>query len=205
MIKVFIVDDHQSVLDSFSNVIDAQSDMKHVGSANSTKGVIEQCKMLMPDVVLSDVSMENNDSGIILTEKLKFEFPQLKVIVMSGFDEISYIPEAKKAKADAFLSKSKTIYDFVEMIRAVMKGEGTFPETLQIPTANGEAPFTERELEILRLLCHSYSRKEIADEIKIAEGTVKRHIENMLAKSNCKSTMDLVIYVVGNGWIASQY
>ncbi len=204
MIKVFIVDDHKSVLDSFSNIIEKQQDMEYVGSTSDIKSVIEKCSELNPDVVLTDISMDTPNSGITLTEKLKFEFPSIKIIVMSGFDEISYIPEAKKAGADAFLSKSKTIDDFVQMIRAVTRGEGSFPEIVQIPTAEGESPFTERELEILRLLCNSYTRKEIADEIKVAEGTVKRHIENMLGKTDLKSTMELVLYVVGNGWISAR-
>ncbi len=204
MIKVFIVDDHKSVLDAFRNIIEAEDDMEYVGSASDAKSVVDLCKAADPHVVLTDVSMENSDSGITLTEKLKFEFPDIKIIVMSGFDEISYIPKAIEAGADAFLSKSNNINSFVDMIRAVMDGKGSFPKTVQIPTATGEAPFTERELEILRLLCHSYSRKEIADEMKIAEGTVKRHIENMLTKSNLKSTMKLVIYVIGNGWISTK-
>ncbi len=204
MIKVFIVDDHKSVLDSFRNIVEAEHDMEYVGSASDVKSVVRLCKEACPNVVLTDVSMEKSDSGITLTEKLKFEFPEVKVIVMSGFDEISYIPKAKEVGADAFLSKSETIESFVDMIRAVMKNEGSFPETFQIPTATGEAPFTERELEILRLLCHSYTRKEIADEMHIAEGTVKRHIENMLTKSGLKSTLELVIYVIGNGWISAK-
>ncbi len=204
MIKVFIVDDHKSVLDSFRNIVETEQDMEIVGSSSDAKSVVSLCKEVAPHLVLTDVSMEKSDSGITLTEKLKFEFPEIKVIVMSGFDEISYIPKAKEAGADAFLSKSESIESFVDMIRAVMNGEGSFPKTPQIPTAVGEAPFTERELEILRLLCHSYTRKEIADEMHIAEGTVKRHIENMLTKSNLKSTMELVIFVIGNGWISSK-
>ncbi len=204
MIRVFIIDDHKSVLDTFSNSLKAEKDIEYVGSTDDLKAVISLCKEAKPDVVLTDISMEKSDSGITLAEKLKFEFPTLKIIVMSGFDEISYIPKAKQAGADAFLSKSKSISEFVDMIRAVMEDKGTFPEELQIPTASGESPFTERELEILKLLCHSYSRKEIADEMNIAEGTVKRHIENMRTKADCKSVMELVIFVIGNGYISSK-
>ncbi len=204
MIRVFIVDDHKSVLDAFSNIIQAKNDMEFVGSTSNEEDVLNLCEQLKPDVVLTDVSMNKNNSGIEITSKIKKAFSHIKVIVMSGFDEISYIPQAKKAGADAFLSKSNAIDDFVNMIRAVMKGEGVFPETVQIPTATGEPPFTQRELEILRLLCNSYSRKEIAQQMNIAQGTVKRHMENMLLKSGCKSSMELVVYVLGNGWIASK-
>ncbi len=204
MIRVFIVDDHKSVLDAFSNIIETEEDMTFIGGSGDEKEVLTLCGELKPDVVLTDISMRNSDSGIILTGKIKQAFPHIKVVVMSGFDEISYIPEAKKAGADAFLSKSNEIDSFVEMIRAVMKDEGTFPEAIQMPTINGEAPFTKKELELIRLLCQSYSRKEIADEMGIAEGTVKRHIENILLKSGCKSALELVVYAVGNGWISAK-
>ncbi len=201
MIKVLIVDDHKSVLDAFSNIIESEQDMRFVGSSVGCEGVERLCEDLLPDVILTDISMEENDSGIMLTERIKGKFPQIKVVVMSGFDEISYIPNAKKAGADAFLSKSEPIHKFLDTIRAVMVGERRFPEPIHIPTASGEAPFTERELEILRLLCHSYTRQEIADELGIAPGTVKRHMENMLLKSGCKTAMELVVYVIGNGWM----
>ncbi len=204
MIRVLIVDDHKSVLDAFSNIIDAQDDMEFVGSSTSTEFIVELCQKLNPHVVLTDISVEDNDSGILMTRRLKSSFPEIKIVVMSGFDEISYIPGAKAAGADAFLSKSRPIDEFVAMIRAVMTGNGSFPEPIKIPTASGESPFTERELEVLRLLCHSYSRQEIADKMNIAVGTVKRHMENMLIKSGCKNSMELVVYVIGNGWISGK-
>ncbi len=203
MIKVFIVDDHKSVLDAFSNIINEQDDMELIGSSTNSLEVPEICEDLNPDVLLTDISMEENSSGLILTEKMRKKFPNIKIVVMSGFDEISYIPGAKEAGADAFLSKSRPMEDFIDMIRAVTRGEGTFPNPVQIPTATGESPFTERELELLRLLCRSYSRKEIADEMGIAMGTVKRHMENMLLKSGCKSAMELVVFVIGNGYISA--
>ncbi len=204
MIRILIVDDHKSVLDAFSNIIESEHDMEFVGSSVGTGSVMQLCASLKPDLILTDISMEENDSGIVLTERIKKEFPDIKVVVMSGFDEISYIPGAKKAGADAFMSKSKPIHEFLDTIRAVMQGKVSFPEPIHIPTANGEAPFTDRELEMLRLLCQSYSRQEIADEMGIAAGTVKRHMENMLLKSGCKTAMELVVYVIGNGWISAK-
>ncbi len=202
MIKILMIDDHRSILDAFSNVINAQDGLKLVGCLTDTNTVLECCKSLSPDVVLTDISIETANTGIEVTKMIKESFPETKVIVMSGFDEISYIPSAKEAGADAFLSKSRPIPEFIEMIHAVMKGEGTFPEPVTIPTARGHSPFSEREIEVLRLLCKSYTREEIAEELKIASGTVKRHMENMLIKSGCKKTMELVVLVISKGWIA---
>ncbi len=203
MIKVLMIDDHRSILDAFSNVINAQDDMTLVGCVTETREVLPMCKQLSPDIVLTDISIDTHSSGIELTKNIKKSYPNIKVIVMSGFDEISYIPGAKEAGADAFLSKTRPIPEFIEMIHAVLKGEGTFPEPITIPTAQGQSPFSEREIEVLRLLCQSYSREEIAEELNIATGTVKRHLENMLIKSGCKKTMELVVLVISKGWIAA--
>ncbi len=204
MIKVLIIDDHRSILDAFGNMIDSQADMELVGSITSTHDALELCKTLIPDVVLTDINIDSNNSGIELTRAIKLDFKNIKIIVMSGFDEISYIPSAKEAGADAFLSKSRPIPEFIDMIRLVLKGEGTFPEPITIPTESGQSPFSEREIEVLRLLCRSYSREEIAEELCIAPGTVKRHLENMLTKSGCKKTMELVVHVIGKGWISAE-
>ncbi len=203
MIKVLMIDDHRSILDAFSNVINAQEDMQLVGCLTTTIDALASCKNLSPDVVLTDICVDSHNSGIELTKSIKEYCPDVRVVVMSGFDEISYIPGAKQVGADAFLSKSRPIPEFIEMIRAVMKGEGSFPEPITIPTARGQSPFSEREIEVLRLLCQSYSRDEIAAELNIASGTVKRHLENMLIKSGCKKTMELVVLVVSKGWIVA--
>ncbi len=203
MIKVLIIDDHRSILDAFCSTINNQDDMQLVGNLTSTKDVIAHCKELMPNVIITDINVDSIDSGINLTKKIKENFNAIKVIVMSGFDEISYVPDAKAAGADAFLSKARPIPEFIEMIRLVLKDKGTFPEPLVIPTATGQSPFTERELEVLRFLCQSYSKDEIAEKLGITQGTIKRHIENMLIKVGCKRTIELVMYVIRKGWISN--
>ncbi len=202
MIRIIILDDHQVITDSCSHIINEQKDMVCIATASNSSQAEKMCKTLKPDLVLADISIESSMAGIEFTKKIKAIFPQIKIILMSGFNEISYIPLAKEALADAFLSKAQPLENFLVAIRTVMNGEKVFPEPYQIPSPQGETLFTQRELEVLRLLCRSLTRKEIADELEISIGTVKRHIENMLVKSNCKSTMELVIYVVGNSWIS---
>ncbi len=201
MIKVLLIDDHQSILDSFNSVISCEKDIKLVGTLTDASKALDACKDLEPHVVLTDVCTENGNSGIVATSDIKKQYPHIKVIVMSGFDEISYIPSAKESGASAFLSKARPIHDFIQMIRAVNKGQESFPQPMQIPTASGQMPFTQREIEVLHLLCRSYKREEIADALCISLGTLKRHIENMLEKSGCTSAMELAVYVTGNGWI----
>ncbi len=201
MIKLLLIDDHQSILDSFSSVIKQNKDIQLVEMLTDASKALSICNKHKIDVVLTDVRTANDESGIEATKQIKKTFPNIRVIVMSGFDEISYIPTAIEAGADAFVSKTRPIQEFVEMIKKVMVGEGSFPHPILIPTIGGQASYSSRELEILRLLCKAYKREEIATELSISVGTVKRHIENMLTKSGCKTTMELAVYVIGKGWI----
>lgn len=89
----------------------------------------------------------------------------------------------------------------IEVILRVMEGEQIFPEPMEITVHHGEAPLTDRELVILRLLCKNYSRAEIAQELFISEYTVKRHLANMLKKTGFHSVMGLVVHMISNGWI----
>ncbi len=201
MIKVLLIDDHQSILDSFTSVISCEKDITLVGRLTDASKALEVCEEVEPDVVLTDVRTTSEETGIEVAKKIKRDFPHVRVIVMSGFDEISYIPNAIAAGADAFLSKTRPIHEFITMIRNVMKGKGSFPQPIQIPTVDGNPPFSIRELEVLRLLCKAYKREEISAELAISNGTLKRHIENMLLKAGCQSTMELAVYVTSNGWI----
>ena len=86
-----------------------------------------------------------------------------------------------------------------------MEGESFFPETKVIVTSMGEAPLTEREMEVLRLLCKHMTNQEIANELFISEHTVKYHKSNMLAKTGFNKTVDLAFYLISNGFINPLY
>jgi DNA-binding NarL/FixJ family response regulator len=86
-----------------------------------------------------------------------------------------------------------------------LNGEVVFPERKAIPVSQGEAPFTSKEMEVLRLMCKYMTSQDIAAELFISDHTVRKHIENMRQKSGMKSAMDLVIYVLSNGWVNPNY
>ena len=86
-----------------------------------------------------------------------------------------------------------------------MQGENFYPEPKTIPMPMGETPLTEREMEVLRLLCKHMTNTEIAEELFISENTVKYHKTNMLAKTGFSKAVDLVFYMITNGWINPLY
>ncbi len=205
MIKIIIIDDHMSVLESFTRFMEEDGGISVVGTGTKASDAIKLSEENGPDLALLDVCTENGENGIEIAKELKNKFPNMKVIIMSGFDEISYIPSAIDAGANAFISKGDPLPEFVETIKLVMDGGEKFPEEITIPVLEGNSPFTKRELEILRMICNFYDRKEIAEELCISTNTIKRHIENMLAKSGCKSTLELAVFVTGKGYISTHH
>ena len=112
---------------------------------------------------------------------------------------------AKESGAQAFVFKSKSLDYFIHVAKGVMEGESFFPEAKTIPTSMGEDPLTEREMEILRLICKHMTNEEIADELFITEHTVKYHKSNMLAKTGFKKSVDLAFHMISNGLINPLY
>lgn len=201
MYKVLIVDDHESMCDSLKFSLEESGNFVIAGSLQSAALAELFCERVKPDLVIMDVRTEGDISGIEATKNIRDKMPEIKVIVMSGFNEISYSPRAKEAGAHAFIFKSKSLDFFVEVAENVMKGQTYYAQPQAIPIPTGEVPLTEREMEILRLMCKYMTSKEIADELFITERTVKFHKSNMLAKTGFKKSIELAFYMVSNGWI----
>ncbi|MDL2259084.1 response regulator transcription factor [Eubacteriales bacterium OttesenSCG-928-K08] len=205
MYKVLIVDDHESMCDSLSYALEGSCDFCVVGKLPTAAHAQIYCQRLRPDLVLMDVCTEGGASGLEATKALRKEYPDMKIIVMSGFDEITYAPRAKESGANAFVFKSKSLDFFIQAARGVMQGETYWPTAKTIPMPMGEAPLTEREMEVLRLMCKHLTSKEIAEELFISENTVKYHKANMLAKTGFSKAVELAFYMISNGWINPLY
>lgn len=205
MIRVLIVDDHTAIRDSFRQALDACDDMMVVEGIADASVAPFCCQNLKPDVVLMDVCTTGGASGLSATEAIKSRFPHIKVIVMTGFDEVTYMPRAKQSGADAFVEKSMSLSFFIQVIRDVVNGESYFPERKSIPVQLGESPLTERELEVLRMVCQGLSRTEIAEQMHLSKNTIYRHIQNITGKMGFERTSELVAYVVLNGWLNPKY
>lgn len=205
MNKVLIVDDHESMCDSLNNALTSAGGFNIVGILKNAAHAELYCLKLNPDLIFMDVCTEEGSSGLDATKVIREKYPDIKIIVMSGFDEITYAPRAKEAGAHAFVFKSKSLDYFMHVAQKVMEGESFFPESKIITTEIGEAPLTEREMEILRLLCKHMTNKEIAAELFISENTVKYHKSNMLAKTGFSKTVDLAFHMISTGLINPLY
>ena len=201
MYKVLVVDDHESMCDSLETALANTGEFIVAGKIPSAIHAQLFCEKLHPDLVFMDIRTSGEASGLEAIKTLREKFPDIKIIAMSGYDEISYAPRSKEAGAHAFISKDSSLNYFREVAAGVMQGKTFFPEAKAFNLPRGKVTLTPREMEILRLMCKPMTNKEIEIELGISEGTVKFHKTNILTKTGFTNSIDLAFYAINHGLI----
>jgi DNA-binding NarL/FixJ family response regulator len=196
MIKVLIVDDQELIRASLSIVLGGESDFEIIGVAEHGQRAIELTKKYSPDVVLMDIHMPLIN-GVEATAHIKKEFPQVKVMILTTFEELEYVRDALAAGAEGYLLKAIHPKDLAAGIRLVHHG-GTLitqeiakqlitqwinpVEPVKEVRKNNNFRLTEREVEVLEELSNGSTNREIARKLYLTEGTVKNYISNIYSK-----------------------
>lgn len=195
-IRLLIVDDQALFREGLGTLLSVWDDIEVVGEAGNGREALTQAHALQPDVILMDLRMPVLD-GVAATRQLQVEYPHGRVIVLTTFDDDEHIFEGLRAGAVGYLLKDVASEKLVEAIRATMRGESFLQPSVAakviaqftrqagpsaVPPTPLEEPLSERELEILTLICVGASNKEIANQLYITEGTVKNHVTNILGK-----------------------
>jgi NarL family two-component system response regulator LiaR len=212
-IKVLVVDDHQVVRQGLRTFLELQDDLEVVGEAADGLTAIEMARELKPDIVLMDLVMPKMD-GITATRQIIASGFSGKVIALTSFTENDRVFPAIEAGAASYLLKDVSPDNLVESIRAVHRGEARLHpditkklmERVAHP-APPEAPadeLTERELEVVRLVAHGLSNREISEKLFISEKTVKTHISNVLGKLQLIDRTQIAIYAIRKGLIEKE-
>jgi DNA-binding NarL/FixJ family response regulator len=201
MIRLLLVDDQSLICQGLAAVLNQEEDLQVVGSAENGQAAIAQVKALQPDVVLMDIRMPVM-TGIEATRLLAEQFPNVKVLVLSTFDDDRDIAQSVRAGAKGYLLKDMPAPELVEAIRLVHRGYCQMAPGLMeklvtnvsdpddnIPQTEPEAltKLPPRERDVLRLIGQGCTNRQIATQLNLAEGTVKTyvtHILNRLALSN---------------------
>ena len=200
MIKILIVEDQVIMRESLAHLINGQEDMHVIGSIGSAADAAEICRSDPPDLVLMDVRTDNNENGITAAAEIHAQCPDIKILIMTGMPEITYMDSAKKAGVDSFLYKNVKSETMLATIRSTVDGYGTFPKDTP-SVLPGNLSFTNTEIAILRLVCEAKSRKEIAKQLAMSEGSVKAVITGILNKTGYDSIMKFAVYAVSKGYI----
>lgn len=206
-LKIFIVDDHEFFRNGLKMVVNRLKYAKVIGEAADGKEFLELLAKEEPDIVLIDIQMPHMN-GIEATRLALEEFPDLKVVALTMFDDEEYVQSMIDAGAKGFLLKNITKDVLDQALQAIQSGKNYYsPELFDFFTKkvvseprpeDEEVQLTRREKEILQLICDGLSNKEIADKLFISERTVVGHKSNLLAKTNCKSSVGLLSYAIRN-------
>jgi two-component system, NarL family, response regulator LiaR len=203
-ITVLIVDDHAVVRQGLRTFLDLQPDIKVVGEAADGTEALAQAQTLLPDIILMDLVMPNQD-GVSATRAITSAVPSSKVLVLTSFSEDEKVFASIKAGAHGYLMKDVLPPELVKAIRTVYRGEAQLhPEIARklmnevstpVPTAP-KHDLTERELDVLRLIAQGKSNKEIAEDLILSEKTVKTHVSNILQKLHLSDRTQAAVYAL---------
>ena len=128
MIRLLIVDDQKILLEGLKKIFEGQRHIEVVSTLSFSELVEPACNRFRPDAVLLDICMEGKNSGIALTRRLKKKYPGQKVIIMTGFQDVSFIEMARDAGADSFIYKESAAHDFLDCLERTLSGEHLFPD-----------------------------------------------------------------------------
>jgi DNA-binding NarL/FixJ family response regulator len=195
-IRVLLADDQSLFREGLSTLLSVQPGFEVVGEAANGEEALRLAASLRPDVVLMDVRMPLLD-GVAATRRLHLSQPDCRVIVLTTFDDDEYVFEGLRAGAVGYLLKDAPSEKLFEAIRAAARGESFLQPSVaaklvsEFARLSGQSParsqplpdpLSDRELEILRCIAGGLSNREVAAQLVIAEGTVKNHVTNILAK-----------------------
>jgi DNA-binding NarL/FixJ family response regulator len=208
-IKLAIVDDHTLFRNGLKLLL-SKSASNLIGDIFEATNGVEFLNLIENqniDIVLMDISMPEMD-GIEATEKALEKNSNLRIIALTMFNDDDYYLKMIQAGVKGFLLKESDIQEVVYVIKTVHQGNSFFPVDIlckllkakeqMIP--DGEA-LSERELEILQLISEGLSNSEIAQKLYLSKRTVDKHRSNILMKTNCKNTANLVMYAVKNNLV----
>jgi DNA-binding NarL/FixJ family response regulator len=214
-VRVLLVDDQALFREALATLLEIRPEIEVVGAAGNGDAALQQAAGLQPDVVLMDLHMPVLD-GIAATRRLRVEQPGIRVLALTTFDDDEDVFAALRAGAVGYLLKDVSADRLVEALLAAARGESVLQPSVAARVVARFAelpddaprrpqplvvPLSDRELEVLRLVAEGGSNREIATALFLAEGTVKNHVTNVLAKLGARDRTQAALRARGLGLI----
>lgn len=212
MIRIIIADDHAIVRSGLAMLINSEQDMEVVGLAGDGREAYELCSKLKPQVVLMDLRMPPGEDGLVSTARIKAEWPEIQVLILTMHDDEEYLFQALKSGASGYILKTAPNCDLIQAIHTVNQGNAyLYPSAakvliedfLKLAAKNEHKEslslLTERERQLLKWVALGYSNKEISESLCISVKTVEAHKANIMEKLHLHSRPELVRYAMKKG------
>jgi len=208
--NLIIVDDHSLFRDGLKLLLKNHFSGVVITEASDGQQFLNLLPAINPDIVLIDINMPVMD-GIEATKRAIASYPELKIIALSMFGDEAYYYKMIDAGVKGFLLKNSEINEVTEAIEAVLDGDNYFSKELLYNVvknlrssgmfADNKIDLSEREVEILELICQGFSNQEIGEKLFISKRTVDKHRANILTKTNSRNSAQLVMNAIKNKWI----
>ncbi len=205
--QIFIVDDHELFRDGLKFFINRVDDIEVAGEAANGKEFLDSLEICLPDVVLMDISMPVMD-GVTATRKALAKYPNLKIIALSTYGDERYYSEIVEAGVCGFVIKDAGKNEIEEAVKNVLEDKNFFSRELLQKIMSQKYNFqkgtgtdiilTNREKEILALICKGFSNNDISEQLFISPKTVNNHRTNLLKKTSTKNSANLVMFALKN-------
>ena len=212
-IRVLLVEDHKILREGTRELLEQTNDLAVVAESATGEEAITLCRQLQPDVVVMDVRLPGMN-GVDAARAIHNALPDVRVLILSAFDDDRYIFPSVEAGARGYLLKTTSITHLADAIRAVYRGETIFDAQISMKLherlIRKHAPrqksiagqLTQRELEVLSGVARGLNNKEIGDELGIAPATVQVHLRSIFAELGVASRTEAVTYAARKGWIS---
>lgn len=201
MIRIAIAEDHQSLIDGLKLQLEHVNEISIVGTANDGEALLEVVKLKQPEVVITDIRMPKID-GIVATKMIKKEYPDIKVLAFTMFDQNEAVQQMLDAGATGYILKRSSLKEVIEAIKTVAKGENYFDANVQVNVDKEnrgntkKGVLTKRQKEILNLVSQGLTSREIADKLFIGVFTVETHRRNMIQILGLRGNGELLRYAL---------
>ena len=199
--KVLIVDDQNMSRQLFESFVATSENYTLAASVDTAKVAYAYCAGGEIDLVIMDIVMNDGSNGLDAAERIKGSFPHIKIIVVTSMPDAMFLEKAKAIGVDSFWYKEVQQVPMLEIMDRTMEGEKIRPDNppvVRIGLADS-TDFTERELEVLRLLAEGLSDKEIAEKLNKSLNTVRYHVGNLISKTGASSRTELAVSAVQSG------
>src|SRR5215216_425586 len=200
--RIIVVEDHPVVCAGLTQLVETQSDLTCAGTADSTaaaKRLVEQCE---PDLMLLDLRLKSGDS-LELIKSLRVEHPEVRVLVLSQYDELIFAERALRAGASGYIMKENATDEVLRAVRRVLAGDLYFSERVAaaavqrtfrdkpIGSRIGIESLSDREMQVFHFLGASYKAREIAEQFHLSRKTIETHCDKIKHKLNLKNAAEL--------------
>lgn len=208
-IRLVLIDDHRVVRRGLRSFLEAFPDITIVGEASSGEEALEKIEDWLPDVVIMDLLMPGGMDGIETTRRIRAITPHTQVVVLTAYTDDARVVGALRAGAIGYVRKDAEPEILLAAVQAAARGRSMLDPAIAgsvlqdlVGSAKVKDELTEREMEVLRLLAHGRTNREIAEELVVSAETVKTHVGNVLAKLQFAHRTQAAIHALKQGLIS---